>query len=58
MNLKEAQNFLLAIGCVDAINLDGGGSTTLWIKGEGIINNPSDLFGERPVSNAILIMMK
>ena len=56
MNLKEAQNFLLAIGCVDAINLDGGGSTTLWIKGEGVINNPSDLTGERPVSNAFLIV--
>ena len=58
MNLIEAQNFLLDIGCVDAINLDGGGSTTLWIKGEGIINNPSDLTGERPVSNAFLIMKK
>ena len=58
MNLFEAQDFLLDLGCIDAINLDGGGSTTLWIKGEGIINNPSDLFGERPVSNAILIMMK
>ena len=56
MNLKEAQNFLLAIGCVAAINLDGGGSTTLWIKGEGVINNPSDLTGERPVSNAFLIV--
>lgn len=58
MNLIEAQNFLLEIGCVDAINLDGGGSTTLWIKGEGVINNPSDLLGERKVSNALLIMKK
>jgi len=58
MNLFEAQDFLLDLRCIDAINLDGGGSTTLWIKGEGIINNPSDLLGERPVSNAILIMMK
>ena len=58
MNLIEAQNFLLEIGCVDAINFDGGGSTTLWIKGEGVINDPSDLLGERKVSNALLIMEK
>lgn len=58
MNLIEAQNFLFDLGCVDAINLDGGGSTTLWIKDKGIINNPSDLTGERPVSNAILIIKK
>jgi len=56
MNLIEAQDFLLDLGCISAINLDGGGSTTLWIKDKGIINNPSDLTGERPVSNAILIM--
>lgn len=58
MNLIEAQNFLLEIGCIDAINLDGGGSTTLWIKDEGVINNPSDLTGERPVSNAFIIMKR
>jgi len=58
MNLLEAQNFLIGIGCVDAINLDGGGSTTLWIKGKGVINNPSDLTGERSVSNAFIIMKR
>lgn len=56
MNLKEAQEFLLDIGCLDAINLDGGGSTTMWIKDKGIVNYPSDKTGERPVANAILIM--
>lgn len=56
MNLIEAQSFLMDIGCIDAINLDGGGSTTLWIKDEGVINHPSDLTGERPVSNALLII--
>lgn len=58
MNLIEAQDFLIGLGVVDAINLDGGGSTTLWIKGDGVINNPSDLLGERPVSNAILLLKK
>ena len=41
---------------MDAINLDGGGSTTMWIKGKGVINFPSDASGERPVSNVLLII--
>ncbi|MCK9209872.1 MAG: phosphodiester glycosidase family protein [Ignavibacteriaceae bacterium] len=56
MNLIEAQDFLISLGCEEAINLDGGGSTTLWIKDKGVINSPSDLNGERPVSNAFIIM--
>lgn len=56
MSLFEAQKFLADIGCVDAINLDGGGSTTMWIKDKGIVNFPSDKEGERPVSNVLLIM--
>jgi exopolysaccharide biosynthesis protein len=56
MNLKEAQEFLLSIGCFDAINLDGGGSTTMWIRDKGIVNYPSDDTGERSVANVILIM--
>jgi exopolysaccharide biosynthesis protein len=45
MSLYELAKFLKWLGSSDAINLDGGGSTTLWIKGEpagGIINYPSD----------------
>lgn len=55
MSLYETQRFLLNIGCTDAINLDGGGSTTMWIKDKGIINYPSDKTGERPVANAVII---
>lgn len=58
MNLKEVQEFLLRLQCRDAINLDGGGSTTLWVndgKQKGILNQPSDKEGERPVANVILI---
>lgn len=56
MNLFEAQEFLLKMGCIDAINLDGGGSTTMWIKDKGTVNTPSDSTGERSVSNALLII--
>ena len=56
MSLIEAQKFLLDMGCIDAINLDGGGSTTMWLQDKGIVNFPSDSLGERAVSNAILII--
>jgi exopolysaccharide biosynthesis protein len=49
------------LGCSSAINLDGGGSSTMYIKDSGVVNYPSDNNqhdheGERPVSNAILIL--
>jgi exopolysaccharide biosynthesis protein len=56
MTLFQAQKFLLSIGCVNAINLDGGGSTTMWIKDKGVVNFPSDKEGERTVSNAMIIV--
>ncbi len=58
MNLDELQQFLVKLNCKDAINLDGGGSTTLWVNDgavSGILNHPSDKTGERPVSNIIYI---
>ncbi len=56
MSLIETQKYLLNLGCIDAINLDGGGSSTMWIKNKGIINTPSDKNGERVVSNALLLI--
>lgn len=58
MSLYETQKYLLDLGCVDAINLDGGGSSTMWIKDRGIFNIPSDKKGERPVANALLLLAK
>jgi exopolysaccharide biosynthesis protein len=58
MTLVETQKFLLALNCTNAINLDGGGSTTLWVNDPAenkIINHPSDKSGERPVANILLI---
>jgi exopolysaccharide biosynthesis protein len=58
MTLVEAQKFLRALNCATAINLDGGGSTTLWVNDlveKKIINHPSDKTGERPVANILLI---
>ncbi|MEI6823363.1 MAG: phosphodiester glycosidase family protein [Bacteroidota bacterium] len=58
MSLFEVQKFLLSLGCVDAINLDGGGSTTIWTKEKGVVNLPSDKTGERSVANALIILKK
>ncbi len=54
MNLQELAEFLLELGAVDAMNLDGGGSTTMFLDGK-IANKPSDKEGERKVSDAILV---
>lgn len=39
-------------GCYMAYNLDGGGSTTLYFNGE-VLNNPSDITGERRISDIL-----
>lgn len=63
VSLKELQSILKWLGCDYIINLDGGGSTTMYIKGfsdNGIVNHPTDnkLFdnkGERKVANSLLV---
>lgn len=50
--LDEAAEIMLRLGCVEAINLDGGGSTTINLLGL-TLNRPSD-GQQRPVANAIL----
>lgn len=45
MNLFELGRFMKWLGAENAMNFDGGGSTTMWISGEpdnGIVNYPSD----------------
>lgn len=63
LNLNELSQFLQQCECKHAINLDGGGSTTLFLntkKIDGIVNHPSDnkkfdQKGERPVANILFI---
>lgn len=57
MNFPEMADFLKDIGAWNAVNLDGGGSTTLVVGGE-IANRPSDANGERPVANILAIEIK
>ncbi|MFT4222086.1 phosphodiester glycosidase family protein [Dysgonomonas sp.] len=66
VNLYELAHFLKQIGAEKALNLDGGGSSTLYAKGfgeNGIVNMPSDnkLFdheGERKVASIIFVSKK
>ena len=55
MTLPEFAQLLLEFDASEAINLDGGGSTTMVVNGK-LVNNPSDQTGERPVSDAILLI--
>lgn len=61
LSLPELTLVLKWLGCKSALNLDGGGSTTMYITGKGVVNMPSDNKqwdheGERAVSNALAIM--
>lgn len=53
--LNETAAILLAHGAQEALNLDGGGSTTLWVAGQ-VQNQPSDKAGERPVASILALV--
>lgn len=53
-SFKESAQIMRSLGAVDAVNLDGGGSTTMTI-GKRLANRPSDTTGERPIGDAIVI---
>lgn len=54
INLNDLAALLLEMGATDAMNLDGGGSTTMVVDGK-VVNKPSDKEGERKVSDALLV---
>jgi exopolysaccharide biosynthesis protein len=57
MTIAELEALMIEFGAVEALNLDGGGSTTMAIKGR-VVNSPSDASGERPVSDALLVFLR
>lgn len=64
LTLVELTLVLKWLGCCDAVNLDGGGSSTLYVRDyghNGVINHPSDNgrfdpLGQRPIANAIIVL--
>jgi len=57
MTIAELASLLLELGAVEAINMDGGGSTTM-VAGGRVVNSPSDLTGERAVGDALLVLAR
>ncbi|MFO0750739.1 MAG: phosphodiester glycosidase family protein [Myxococcota bacterium] len=64
MTLPSLAQHLVDLGAVQAVNLDGGGSSAMWIRDQsvnGIVNSPSDdgdvdHGGERGVSDLLLVV--
>ena len=56
MTLYELASFMKEIGCYNAMNLDGGGSSQMYINGK-VVNNPASK-GGYAVSNALTISLK
>lgn len=54
MTLIELADFIRSLGAYQALNFDGGGSSTLIVQGV-IVNSPSDVTLERGIGNAVLI---
>jgi Phosphodiester glycosidase len=55
VTLPEAARVMRSLGARDALNLDGGGSTGMVVRGE-VVNRPSDPTGERAVSDGIFVL--
>ncbi|NIM05989.1 MAG: hypothetical protein GTO55_06845 [Armatimonadetes bacterium] len=54
MTLYELARLMLSLGCQDALNLDGGGSTEMLVAGQ-MVNSPAG-GEERPIANALLLL--
>ena len=59
--IAETAYIARQLGLTEALNLDGGGSSTLWCEEAGVVNRPSDNRrfdheGERRVTNCIAVV--
>jgi exopolysaccharide biosynthesis protein len=52
--IKEIQDIMIAEGCVNAANLDGGSSSVMYYE-DKLINSPSSKFGQRPLPSAWIV---
>ncbi len=55
MNFDEEAHLMKSLGAVDAVNLDGGGSTGM-VMNSRLVTDPSDAAGERPIGDGILLV--
>lgn len=56
-SLTQLAKLLLELGCVEALNLDGGGSSFMLVNGKETIK-PSDKEGQRPVPAVLIVQSK
>ena len=56
MTLMQLANFMKKAGCINAMNLDGGGSTVMYVNGQ-VVNNPA-FKGGIAISNALVLSKK
>ncbi|MBN8246766.1 MAG: phosphodiester glycosidase family protein [Verrucomicrobia bacterium] len=56
MTFPELAEYLVKLGCREAINLDGGGSATMWALGQ-IVNSPSE-GQERAGANSLVVYLR
>jgi hypothetical protein len=57
LNLYELSRLMKMLGCTDALNLDGGGSSSMVIR-DSVVNKPSDLTGERILYSMLMVLSK
>jgi exopolysaccharide biosynthesis protein len=56
-SLKDLQDLMLQYGAVTAANLDGGSSSTMVYNGK-LVNQPTDILGERKVATSFVVTGK
>jgi hypothetical protein len=56
MTVAELASLMKTLGCTEAMNLDGGGSSTFWVNGN-VMNSPCEKH-ERPLANALVIVQR
>lgn len=54
LSMNEIGDFMINRGCYEALNMDGGGSVTLYEQAHGVVNKPADLYARR-VSNGLFV---
>jgi Phosphodiester glycosidase/SPOR domain len=54
LSVSEEAAVMRALGAQEALNLDGGGSTTM-VAGGKLLGRPSDAAGERPLGDGLLV---
>ncbi|MEV4161839.1 phosphodiester glycosidase family protein [Nonomuraea dietziae] len=55
LGIAQTAELMKRLGAVEAMNLDGGGSSVMATAGTGIVNRPSDATGQRSLGNVILV---